>query len=78
MIKISPSEITPEHVFLSRRQFMVGAGSLAVGAVALSACGGASSSSGGPAPVGQAAPASVISDLPAALAHAEAYASKEK
>lgn len=77
MTKISPSEITPEHVFLSRRQFMVGAGSLAVGAVALSACGGAGSQSGGPAPVGQAAPASVISDLPAALAHAEAYASKE-
>jgi sulfoxide reductase catalytic subunit YedY len=40
MIKISPSEITPEHVFLSRRKFMVGAGSLAAGAVALSACAG--------------------------------------
>ena len=40
MVKISPSEITPEHIFLSRRKFMVGAGSLAVGAMALSACAG--------------------------------------
>jgi len=40
MIKISSSEITPEHVFLSRRKFMAGASSLAVGAVALSACAG--------------------------------------
>jgi len=77
MIKILPSEITPEHVFLSRRKFMVGAGSLAVGAMALSACGGMGTPAGGAAPVGLAAPASVISDLPAALAHAEPFASKE-
>ena len=38
MVKISPSEITPEHIYLSRRKFMVGAGVLAAGAV-LSACG---------------------------------------
>ncbi|MEZ4656387.1 MAG: hypothetical protein R2911_02340 [Caldilineaceae bacterium] len=38
MTKIHPSEITPEHVFLNRRKFMVGAG-LTVGAVALAACG---------------------------------------
>lgn len=78
MIKISPSEITPEHIFLSRRKFMVGAGSLAVGALALSAC----SSMEAPvpaqaAPEGQAAPAMVLSDLPEALAHAEPYASQE-
>ncbi len=34
------SEITPEHIYLSRRKFMVGIGSAALGALALSACGG--------------------------------------
>jgi sulfoxide reductase catalytic subunit YedY len=38
MIKIKPSEITPEHIYLSRRKFMVGVGALAAGS-ALSACG---------------------------------------
>ena len=33
------SEITPEHIYLSRRKFMVGIGSAALGALALSACG---------------------------------------
>ncbi|NIV39840.1 MAG: twin-arginine translocation signal domain-containing protein, partial [Anaerolineae bacterium] len=28
MIKINPSEITPEHTYLSRRRFMKGAGAL--------------------------------------------------
>jgi sulfoxide reductase catalytic subunit YedY len=37
-MKIASSEITPEHVYLSRRQFMRGVGALA-GAAALSACG---------------------------------------
>jgi sulfoxide reductase catalytic subunit YedY len=44
MIKIHPSEITPEHIYLSRRSFMKGIGAL-TGAAALSACG----SLGGPA-----------------------------
>lgn len=35
--KILSSEITPEHVYVSRRQFLVGAGAIAAGAV-LSAC----------------------------------------
>ncbi len=39
MIKIKPSEITPEHVYLSRRDFMKSAGILAAGALALAACG---------------------------------------
>ena len=75
MIKISSSEITPEHVFLSRRKFMVGAGSLAVGAVALSACAGMSvESTGGSA--AESAPAEGVKRLdasmvPAALANAE-------
>ena len=37
MVKISPSEITPEQVFLNRRQFMAASGALA-GALAISAC----------------------------------------
>ena len=38
MQKIRSSEITPEQVYLNRRKFMVGAGSLAAGALALAAC----------------------------------------
>ncbi len=38
--ELPASEITPEHVYLSRRKFMVGIGSAAaLGALALSACG---------------------------------------
>ncbi len=40
MVKIKSSEITPKHVYLSRRQFMVGAGALAAHALVISACGG--------------------------------------
>jgi methionine sulfoxide reductase catalytic subunit len=36
--KIKASEITPEHLFLSRRRFLAGAGALAAGALA-TACG---------------------------------------
>lgn len=38
MVKIYPSEITPESIYLSRRKFMLGLGAAAAGAV-LSACG---------------------------------------
>jgi sulfoxide reductase catalytic subunit YedY len=38
MAKISSSEITPEHIYLSRRKFMVGIGALAAGSL-ISACG---------------------------------------
>jgi sulfoxide reductase catalytic subunit YedY len=38
MDKIDPSEITPEPIYLNRRQFMIGIGALAVG-LALGACG---------------------------------------
>lgn len=41
MDKIHPSEITPEHLYLSRRQFIAVAGALAAG-ITLSACGLAS------------------------------------
>jgi sulfoxide reductase catalytic subunit YedY len=43
MTDIKSSEITPEHIYLSRRKFMVGIGALATGTI-LSACGGQSSS----------------------------------
>lgn len=38
MIKIRPSEITPEHIYMSRRKFMVGVGALAASSAALAAC----------------------------------------
>jgi len=39
MVKINPSEITAEHVYLSRRKFMTGIGALAASALVLSGCG---------------------------------------
>jgi sulfoxide reductase catalytic subunit YedY len=39
MVKIKSSEISPEHVYLSRREFMKGIGALAISALALAACG---------------------------------------
>jgi len=39
MVEINPSEITPEHVYLSRRKFMAGIGALAASALVLSGCG---------------------------------------
>jgi sulfoxide reductase catalytic subunit YedY len=70
MVEISPAEITPEHVFLNRRKFMIGAGSAAT-LLALAACAKPAAQAA-PKP---AAPAIPLSDLPAALAHADPYAS---
>ena len=39
MIKINPSEITPEHIYLSRKEFLKGMGVLGAGAMILAACG---------------------------------------
>ncbi|MFN8454892.1 MAG: protein-methionine-sulfoxide reductase catalytic subunit MsrP [Anaerolineae bacterium] len=39
MLKIPSSEITPEHIYLSRRKFMTGIGALALSSMALAACG---------------------------------------
>lgn len=39
MTKIKSSEITPEHIYLSRRNFMIGIGALATSAAFLGACG---------------------------------------
>ncbi len=80
MVKISPSEITPERVFLSRRKFMVGVGS-AASLLALAACatpaGQPASSSGASADAGQASNdlAAMLGEVPSALAHQEPYAS---
>ena len=43
MIKIHPSEITPEETYLSRRRFIKGAGALVASSVILAACGGQNS-----------------------------------
>lgn len=40
MVKIDPSEITPKRLYLSRRQFIGSAGTVAAGALALAACKG--------------------------------------
>jgi len=39
MIKIKPSEVTPEHVYMSRRRFIKGVGALVASSVVLAACG---------------------------------------
>jgi sulfoxide reductase catalytic subunit YedY len=70
MVEISPAEITPEHVFLNRRKFMIGAGS-ALTLAALSACSAAEPAA---SPVAAAAPAVPLDELPAALGHGEPYA----
>jgi len=40
MVKIRSSEITPEHLYYSRRDFLKGAGILTSGSILLAACGG--------------------------------------
>jgi sulfoxide reductase catalytic subunit YedY len=39
MVNIDPSEITPEHLYLSRRRFIKGIGALTTSALVLAACG---------------------------------------
>ena len=65
MKEIDPSEITPEHVYLSRRRFMKGAGALVAGSLILAACGSPTSTptgsptvalTPGPTPDGSAFP----------------------
>jgi methionine sulfoxide reductase catalytic subunit len=47
MVKIRSSEITPEHVYWSRRRFMKGAAKLLAGTALLAACGGPGAGSPG-------------------------------
>jgi sulfoxide reductase catalytic subunit YedY len=62
VIKLKSSEITPEHIYISRRKFMVGIGALATSAVVLSACGGQESGSITSSTGGEAAAASAKTD----------------
>lgn len=67
MIPIRSSEITPEAVYNSRRQFMKGVGALALGAVALAACGAPVDRAAAPA----ASPAAGATAAPAGGARAD-------
>lgn len=64
MVKINPSEITPEEVYLSRRRFMKGAGALVASSLLLAACGTQNST---PVPSGAAAPSPTAGMAVAAL-----------
>jgi methionine sulfoxide reductase catalytic subunit len=81
MVKIHWSEITPEHIYLNRRKFMVG-GALAAGALALTACGSSrqpeAALTDAAANQDQVAAVYGAGVLPAALAHAEPFASTDK
>jgi sulfoxide reductase catalytic subunit YedY len=66
MIEIKPSEITPEHLYLSRRRFIKGIGALVAGSLVAAACGEATPTaaptpSPGPSPVAALPPSSVPS-----------------
>ncbi len=76
MVKIPSSEITPEHIYLSRRRFMVAAGSLSTAALLAAGCASPSAVNAPAAANGEpvATPVS-FSQLPEALAHPEPYAS---
>jgi sulfoxide reductase catalytic subunit YedY len=50
MVKINPSEITPEQTYLSRRRFMKGAGALVASSLILAACGSEPTPTPTPAP----------------------------
>jgi sulfoxide reductase catalytic subunit YedY len=39
MVKIKPSEITPQHIYISRRRFIKGVGALVAGSLVAAACG---------------------------------------
>ncbi|MFC2014512.1 protein-methionine-sulfoxide reductase catalytic subunit MsrP [Chloroflexota bacterium] len=40
MVEVNPSEITPEHLYISRRKFLAGIGATAASALILNACRG--------------------------------------
>mgnify|MGYP001140006401 CR=1 FL=1 len=61
VVKINPSEITPEHVYLSRRRFLKGVAALAATGFAVAACGPQESS---PAVVPTAEPGLAYPPLP--------------
>jgi len=74
MVKIDPSEITPEHIYLSRRKFMVGVGTLVAGSLLLGACNRREPSPAPPSPEGLASPAAT----PEAIASPQARAGTDE
>lgn len=69
MVKIKSSEITPEHIYMSRRRFMRGAGALAFSSLVLAACGGGKERlAGDPAAPTSTPIRSTATSLPAATA----------
>ena len=68
MVKINPSEITPEELYLSRRRF-IKAGALAAGSLLLAACG--VQNNGGPGPIPTDVPGSLDTQLPTPSASAD-------
>jgi sulfoxide reductase catalytic subunit YedY len=77
MVKIRSSEITSEALYLSRRKFMVAAGSLSASALALAACARSMPASTSAAQGQAQTPKRSFADLPESLAHAEPYASSD-
>ena len=69
MVDIKSSEITPEHVYLSRRRFMKGVGAFVAGSLLLAACGG-QDPTGGPLPT--ATPSGTAGGSPTAAPNATA------
>jgi sulfoxide reductase catalytic subunit YedY len=63
MKKVHPSEITPEHIYLNRRQFMAGVGALVTGTV-ISACAEQAERLAPPATSGVAAVPTVAPTMP--------------
>ena len=59
MVKILPSEITPEEIYLSRRRFMKGAGALVASSLILAACGGQTATPA-PSAAAEAAPTAAL------------------
>jgi sulfoxide reductase catalytic subunit YedY len=69
MIKTRPSEITPEHIYLSRRRFMKGVGTLALGSLLTAACGSGEvvptpTGTSGATPPPQPTPTAAVPTLP--------------
>ena len=71
MTEFTDTAVTPEHIYLNRRKFMVGAGS-AVTLAALAAC---SMPEAPAAPAASTVPAVPLNELPPALSHADPFAS---
>ena len=72
MKRIKPSEITPEHVYLSRRSFLAGIGALAAGSLFLNACAAPKPSSGGQEPGSELIPPEPA-DIPTPLDDVTGY-----